>query len=269
MSSSSTFNAADGHCYELLMGRWSRRLADSFVDFAGVSDRERVLDVGCGTGSLTFVLAKRPGVRSICGIDHSAAYIDHAKRLSSDPRIEFRAGDACSLPFPDATFDRVLALLVLHFVAQPERAVAEMCRVARPGATLAAAVWDARGGFVANRMFWDAAALLDPGGNARRARSYTRPMTRPGELAAAWRGAGMADVVDTSLSIRMEFASFDDYWTPYTAKDGPVAEYVATLDEPARARLRDAVRLAYLDGEPDGARSYAAIAWAVKGVIPS
>lgn len=267
MSSSSTFNAADGDGYELLMGRWSKRLADPFLDFAGAADGERVLDVGCGTGSLTFMLGKRPGVRSICGIDYSAAYVDYAKQRSNDPRIEFRAGDACSLPFPDATFDRVLALLVLHFVAQPERAVAEMCRVARPGATVAAAVWDARGGFVANRMFLDTAAMLDPGGNARRARSFTRPMTRPGELAVTWRGAGMADVQDTSLTIRMEFASFDDYWTPYTAKDGPVAEYVATLDEPARARLCDAVRLAYLDGDPDGPRSYAATAWAVRGRV--
>jgi len=249
------------------MGRWSKRLADPFLEFAGVADGERVLDVGCGTGSLTFMLARRAGVRSISGIDYSMAYIDYAKRLSSDQRIEFRAGDACSLPFLDATFDRVLALLVLHFVAQPERAVAEMCRVARPGATVAAAVWDARGGFVANRIFWDTAVMLDPGANARRARTFTRPMSRPGELAAAWRGAGMADVHDTSLAIRMEFASFDDYWSPYTAKDGPIAEYVATLDEPARARLRDAVRLAYLDGDPDGARSYAATAWAVRGRV--
>lgn len=268
MSNSSTFNAADGDGYELLMGRWSKRLAGPFLDFAGVAEDERVLDVGCGTGSLTFTLASRANVRSICGLDYSAAYIDYAKRRSSDPRIEFRVGDACSLPFPDATFDRVLALLVLHFVPQPEQAMAEMRRVARPGATVAAAVWDSRGGFVANRIFWDTAAMLDPGANARRARNLTRPMTRPGELAAGWRGAGMADVQDTSLTIRMEFASFNDYWSPYAAKDGPGAEYVATLDEPARVRLRDAVRLAYLDGDPDGPRSYAATAWAVKGVIP-
>jgi len=267
MSDSSNFNAADGAGYELLMGRWSRRLADPFLDFAGVADGERVLDVGCGTGSLTFTIAKRAAVRSICSIDYSAAYIDYAKRLSHDPRIEFRAGDACSLPYPNATFDRVLALLVLHFVAQPERAVAEMCRVARPGATVAAAVWDARGGFVANRIFWDTAAMLDPGASARRARNLTRPMTRPGELAAAWRGAGMADVQDTSLTIRMEFSSFDDYWFPFDAKDGPGAEYVATLGEPARSKLREAVRLAYLDGDPDGPRSYAATAWAVKGRV--
>ena len=267
MAKASTFNAAGGAGYELLMGRWSTRLADPFLDFAGGAPDEKVLDVGCGTGSLTFRLAARGTARSISGIDYSAPYIDYAKQRSADPRIEFRVGDACSLPFPDGSFDRVLALLVLHFVAQPEQAIAEMCRVTRPGGTVAATVWDARGGFVANRIFLDTAAVLDPRGNALRARSSTRPLSRPGELAAAWHRAGLVDVQDTSLAIRMEFRSFDDYWAPYIGKDGPGAEYVATLDEDARVRLREAVRLAYLDGDPDGPRSYAAIAWAVKGVV--
>jgi hypothetical protein len=93
-------------------------------------------------------------------------------------------------------------------------------------------------------------------------------MTRPGELAKAWLAAGFSNVVETTLSIRMEFASFDDYWAPADGKDGPQAEYVATLSYAERARLRDAVRLAHLDGEPDGPRSYAAVAWAVKGTAP-
>jgi len=94
-------------------------------------------------------------------------------------------------------------------------------------------------------------------------------MTRPGELAAAWRKAGLLDVRETTLTIRMEFASFDDYWTPYTGKDGPAAEYLATLSEDDRRRLRDIVRDAYVDGEADGPRSYAATAWAVAGTAPA
>ena len=131
-----------------------------------------------------------------------------------------------------------------------------------------AAVWDARGGFVANRIFFDTAATLDPKANERRARNYTRPMTRPGELSKAWVAAGFANVVETTLSIRMEFSSVDDYWAPCVGKDGPQADYLATLGDAERARLRDAVRLAYIDGEPDGPRSYAALAWAVKGIVP-
>ena len=268
MTAASMFNASSGDGYEQLMGRWSRRLAAPFLAFAGVSSGERVLDVGCGTGSLTFLLAGRPDLEAVCGIDYAPPYIEHAARRNADPRVSFRVGDACALPFPDAAFDRVLSLLMLHFVAQPERAVAEMRRVARPGATVAAAVWDARGGFVAARLFFDTAAALDPAAALRRARNFTRPMTRPGELAVAWRQAGLAEIEATELAIRMEFASFDDYWAPYLGKDGPGAEYMATLDGPAVTRLRDAVCAAYLDGEPDGARSYVSVAWAVKGIVP-
>jgi hypothetical protein len=132
-----------------------------------------------------------------------------------------------------------------------------------------AAVWDARGGFVANRIFFDTAAALDPAADERRARNYTRPLTRPGEFGAAWRAAGFTEVEETTLAIRMDFEHFDDYWAPYSAKDGPQSEYVATLDDAGRSRLRDALRRAYLDGEPDGPRSYAALAWAVKGRAPA
>ncbi len=266
---SSTFMASSGDGYELQMGRWSRRLAEPFLDFSGCRDGETILDAGCGTGSLTFALARRAQGLRIQGIDFSPVYIAHATQHNHAPNIAFRVGDICSLPFADASFDRVLSLLVLHCVPDTDRAVSELRRVARPGATVAAAVWDARGGFVAARIFFDAAAMLDQTGRERRARNYTRPMTRPGELAAAWRKAGLLDVRETTLTIRMEFASFDDYWTPYTGKDGPAAEYLATLSEDDRRRLRDIVRDAYVDGEADGPRSYAATAWAVAGTAPA
>ena len=268
-AASSTFTAASGDGYELLMGRWSRGLAESFLDFCGCCDGETTLDAGCGTGSLTFALARRAKRLRIQGIDFSPAYIEHATQHNLNPDIAFRVGDVCALPFADASFDRVLSLLVLHFVPDTKRAVTEMRRVGRAGATVAAAVWDARGGFVANRIFFDTAATLDPKGNERRARNYTRPMTRPGELPAAWRAAGFVDVRETMLAIRMEFASFDDYWTPYIGKDGPGAEYVATLSPAEQDRLRDLVRAAYVDGEPDGPRSYLATAWAVAGTVPA
>jgi ubiquinone/menaquinone biosynthesis C-methylase UbiE len=260
--------AADGDGYELQMGRWSWRLAGPFLDFVGTADDECVLDVGCGTGRLAFALAESCQVKQLRGIDFSPAYIEYATRHNHDPRIVFQVGDACALDFPEYSFDRVLSRLMLHFVPRADQAIAEMQRVARPGAVVGAAVWDTRGGFVANRIFLDTAAVLDPKANERRARTYTRPLTRPGELASAWRTAGFREVVETALSIRMEFASFEDYWAPYAGKDGPNAEYVATLSEAERTRLREAVRFAYVDGEPDGPRSYAAVAWAVKGMVP-
>lgn len=266
MAASTTFVAADGDGYELQMGRWSRRLAEPFLDFVGVAAGETILDVGSGTGSLATALAPRCEFARLLGVDFSPIYVAHATRHCRDPRVTFAVGDACALDLPDRSFDRVLALLLLHFVPRTEQAISEMRRVAKPGAVVGAAVWDARGGYVANRLFFDTAAALDPKAAERRARNYTRPMTRPGELGAAWRAAGFDAVAEATLMVRMEFASFDDYWAPYEGKDGPGPEYMATLGANERTRLREAVQSAYLDGEADGPRSYAAVAWAVKGL---
>jgi ubiquinone/menaquinone biosynthesis C-methylase UbiE len=268
MTPNSTFLATDGAGYERTMGRWSRRLAVPFVAFAGLAAGERVLDVGCGTGSLSREIARNADVARIDAVDLSPAYVEHARRTVHDARLTFAVADACALDLPAGAFDRVLSLLLLHFVPRPDLAVAAMRRAARPGGVVAAAVWDVRGGFVANRMFFDTAAALDPEAARRRARNYTRPMTRPGELAAAWHAAGFADVVETELAIRMEFASFDDWFAPLLGREGPVAEYLATLADDARERLHEAARSAYLDGEVDGPRSYVAVAWAVKGIVP-
>ena len=268
MTASSTFTATDGDAYERQMGRWSQRLAVPFLDFAGPVGAERILDLGCGTGSLTLELARRqPGSR-ITGLDFSPAYVAHARGRIDDPRVGFEVGNACAMPFADASFDRVLSLLMLHFVPQAPAAVAEMRRVARPGAVAAAAVWDARGGLVAHRMLFDTAAVLDPRADELRARNCVRPMSRPGELAAAWRAAGFQDVAETELTIRMDYADFEDFWSPYLGGQGPGGAYVAGLDAAALARLREHVRRAYLDGETDGPRSYAATAWAVRGTAP-
>lgn len=266
MIPSTTFQATDGGGYEQTMGRWSRLLAVPFLDFIDLRAAAQVLDVGCGTGHLAAAVAARLPDARVEGVDLSAAYIERARAQYPDQRLAFRVGDACALACADDSFDAVLSLLVLHFVPRTQDALAQMRRVARPGAIVGATVWDARGGFVANRLFYDTAAALDPRAQERRARNYTRPLTRPGELADAWRLAGFSDVVETSLQIRMQFASFADYWAPYMGNEGPGADYVRSLNDEERARLEAAVRAAYLDGEADGPRSYAALAWAVKGI---
>jgi SAM-dependent methyltransferase len=267
-SASSIFPSSDGDGYELQMGRWSRRLAPLLIEFAGIDAADRVLDVGCGTGSLSFCLARNPAIGGVDGIDLSEPYIEHAQRANDDPRLKFRVGDACALPFADARFSHALSMLVLQFIPDSSAAIREMRRVTRPGGTVAAATWDTRGGFVAYRMVFDAAAMLDQRGSDRRARAYTRPLSRPGDLERAWREAGLIDVVQDMRTIRMDFASFADFWAPSEGRDGPIADYVGTLDEEAKSKLREAVRLAYLDGEADGPRSYAATAWVVRGEVP-
>jgi len=267
-STTSTFSAHDAAAYEQMMGRWSRRLAPLFIQFGGVGAGERVLDLGCGTGVLSEALLEAAPDVAVHGVDVAPSYVAEAQRRLGG-RATFAEGDACRVGLADASFDRVLSLLVLHFVPEPQRAIAEMRRVCRPGGTIAAAVWDARGGYVVNRMFFDTAAMLDDEAAALRKRNFTRPLTRPGQLGQAWQNAGLTDVVETQLLIRMTYANFEDWWSPFLGREGPIAAYVSGLDEGRRHRLREALRAAYLDGEEDGPRSYAAVAWAVRGHVPA
>jgi SAM-dependent methyltransferase len=267
-SAATTFVSSDGDGYELQMGRWSRRLAPAFIEFAGITAAESVLDLGCGTGNLSICLSDNPRIASVTGLDLSTAYVEHARRKNQDARIAFQVGDACALPFANGSFDHSLSMLVLQFIPRPDRAIREMRRVTRPGGTIAAATWDTIGGLIAYRMVFDTAAMLDRDGEAVRAKAYGRPLCRPGELAQAWRDAGLLDVAQETITIRMDFASFADFWAPVEGTEGPAAAYVGTLDAGAKLQLRDAVRLTYLNGEPDGARSYAATAWVVRGTVP-
>src|SRR5260370_34927992 len=132
-SMTSSCNVHDAAGYEQLMGRWSKKLAPLFVDFAGLAADEKILDVGCGNGSLTFALAEAPDLREIVGIDYAPVFVEEAIRRKSDARVRFRQADACNLPFEDGAFDRALALLVLHFGPYARQAGAERRRVGPPG----------------------------------------------------------------------------------------------------------------------------------------
>jgi SAM-dependent methyltransferase len=257
-------NFGQADAYDQVMGRWSRRLATPLIAFGGLSDGERVLDVGCGTGSLTFALPALAKLAATTGIDTTEAFVEAARARNRDPRISFDVGDARALPYADAAFDRAYSCLVLYFVPDAAKAVAEMRRVVRPGGWVAAAVWDSYGGQTFTRMLWDVASVLDPAAPL----PFFPPMTGPDEMAEAFRRTGLVDVEQTNLVIRMDFASFDDFWAPFETGEGPHGKYVVGLASDACERLRQHVRRVFLGNRPDGPRSMAAVAWACRGAVP-
>ena len=266
MAIASTFNARNAAVYQRSMGRWSERLAVGFAAFAGLAPGERVLDVGCGTGSLLFHLADRPERPEVTGIDASPIYVAAARQRAGTRSIVVEEGDAAALRFADASFDRALSQLVLQFIPDAASAVAGMARVVRAGGTVAAAVWASGGGMVLQRMFLDTAAQLDPAAAQLRDHTFTRPLTRPGELGALWHRLGLQNVVEDSLTIWMEHSDFADYWDPIAAGEGTLGRYVTALEPAARSRLEAQLRAAYLIGEPDGPRSFAATALICRGI---
>jgi ubiquinone/menaquinone biosynthesis C-methylase UbiE len=263
----SSFNVRQASGYEQLMGRWSRTLADPFIEFVGLKDGERVLDVGCGTGSLTFALPRHANVAEIAAIDFSPVFVEEARKRNCDPRIDIKQGDATAIPFPNGHFDRAMALLVLHFVPEASKAIAEMRRVVKKGGLVAAAVWDHLGGMPVMRMVLDTMAPIDEGAQRLRNHYCFQPMMRPGEMAAAFRSEGLAEVEETSMLIRMNYSSFDDFWAPISSGEGPLGKYIIGLDAALRAKADTNVRAAYESGQPDGPRSFVAVAWACRGRV--
>ena len=257
---------SQGDAYERFMGRWSRTLALPFVSFCGVRDRESVLDVGSGTGSLALALETATKASRITGVDPAQAYVSYAQRRTNDYRVTFEIGDAQQLRFPDWTFDKTLSLLVLNFIPDPRRALKEMIRVTRPGGVVAATVWDYAEGMEMLRIFWDEAVALDSEIEARDERHM--PFCKKGELAALWREHGLLDVEEVSLSIPLTFSSFGDYWSPFLEGQGPAGSYVGSLPPGQQLRLEQRLRHRVLAEGPDGPITLKARAWAVKGVVP-
>jgi SAM-dependent methyltransferase len=227
-----------------------------------------LLDVGCGTGSLTGAMAARWPERRIVGVDSSEAFLAFARSRQLGTALAFDLGDATALPYDDGTFAGTATQLVLNFIPDCEAAVAEMRRVTRRQGIVAAAVFDFHGGAVFHRLFWDTACGIDPQAVARRARLFSSRPALPGGLRGLFVAAGLERIEESLITIRMDYANFDDYWRPLLGGQGPVGSYVEAMAGDLRARIEAAVRAAYCAGAPDGPRAMSATAWAVRGLVP-
>jgi SAM-dependent methyltransferase len=258
----------DAEAYEQFMGRWSRLVAPLLMDFTGIPESGRVLDVGSGTGSLAFAIAARKTRAQVLGIDPSRQYVAYATgRNRFADRAHFEIGDAQQLRFAGASFDAALSLLVFNFIPDPKKALAELRRVTKPGAKISAAVWDYGGGMRMLRTFWDAAAHLDP--EAEKLDEKHMPLCRAGELSALWRQGGMEKIRERPLDIRMRFESFADYWNPFLLGQGPAGSYVRRLErDKLRALRQEVLRLLSLSVEHTPFVLPARV-WSVRGIVPN
>lgn len=254
---------ASGAPYETYVGRWSRPVAQALLDWLAVRAGSQWLDVGCGTGALSETILREADPAGVVGVDASAGFVGYAREQVRDARAEFEVGDAQALPFEGNRFDAVVSGLMLNFLQSPERGLAEMARVTRPGGSVAAYVWDYAGEMQLMRRFWDAAVALDPEAGALD-EGIRFPLCRPKPLARLFQGAELGDVEVRAIDVLTIFRDFDDYWSPFLGAQGPAPSYAASLNEEKRGQLREHLRAA-LPAEDDGSIRLIARAWAVRG----
>lgn len=263
----------EGAPYERYIGRWSRLVAERFVDGLPLEPGARWVDVGCGTGALTAAAIARWAPATIVGVDPSEGFLAVASErpgVAGRAGARFLVGDAQHLPLPDDSADAVVSGLVLNFVPDPAAALVEAVRVAAPGALVAAYVWDYVEGMRLLRIFWDAAASVDVDAAALdEGRRF--PICRPEPLVELWSGAPGMDAASVGvepIDVDTVFADFDDLWSPFLGGQGPAPSYLASVTDAARGAIRERMREATdAATRPDGSIALVARAWAVSGRV--
>lgn len=249
------------------MGRWSRPVARTFVEWLGVEARAHWLDVGCGTGALTQAICELGKPASVMACDPSGPFLEIASSTLPDKRVSFELGTGERLPEREGGFDAIVSGLVLNFLPNVERALGAMRARLGPRGVVAAYVWDYDDGIQFVRHFWEAAVALDPAA-ADLAENQRFAFCDAEGLTAAFGAAGFGQVEVERSRQATRFAGFDDFWEPFLGRTGPAPSYVAALDAAHRERLREALRQR-LAPDANGRIELTAAAWMVRGVDAS
>jgi SAM-dependent methyltransferase len=243
------------------MGKWSQLAGETFLDWLAPEPGLRWLDVGCGNGAFTEVIIARCAPVSVEGIDPSEGQLAFARTRSASRVAQFRQGDAMAQPFADDTFDVAVMPLVIFFIPDPARGVAEMARVVRPGGAVTAYAWDMLGGgFPYEALHTEMRALgvsvpAPPSPGASRADA----------LRDLWSGAGLDAIETREITVHRTFADFDDFWT--TILRGPsVGPRLSAMTPDELALIKTRMR-ARLPADSTGHITYSARANAIKGYV--
>jgi SAM-dependent methyltransferase len=252
----------DGAGYERMMGKWSRLAGEVFLDWLKPPSGQRWIDVGCGNGAFTELLAERCAPAEIQGVDPSESQLAFARSRHSAGIAQFRQGDAMALPFEDNSFDAAVMALVIFFVPEPAAGVAEMARVVRRGGLVVSYAWDMEnGGFPAEPVLAELRAQGFP---------PTRPpssaASRMENLRALWTGAGLDRIETREITVQRTFADFDDFWSTMLL-GASIKATVATMTPDQLEQLKQKVR-ARLAADHRGPITTSARANAILGRVP-
>lgn len=248
----------DGAAYERFMSPWSRSAGKVFIDWLKMSPDLSWVDVGCGNGAFTELIATRCTPTIVRAVDPSEAQIAFARERLTTKSVEFSVGNAMALPYADKSCDVAVMALVLFFVPDPKKGVAEMVRVAKPGATIASYTWDVmRGGFP-GRALWEEMEALGKAVNLPPSAAASRIEV----LKSLWIDSGVSDVETREIVVERTFTDFDDYWVS-TVVNSPTAPS-NQLSDSERTELQHRLQ-ARLPSDAKGRITFNSCATAIKG----
>jgi ubiquinone/menaquinone biosynthesis C-methylase UbiE len=227
----------DGAGYERMMGKWSRLAGEVFLDWLKPPAGLRWIDVGCGNGAFTELLAERCAPAEIQGVDPSEAQLAFARARHSAGIAQFQKGDAMALPFADNSFDAAVMALVIFFVPEPPAGVAEMVRVVRPGGQVVSYAWDVEnGGFPNEPLLAEMRAMGLPA-----IRPPSAAASRAENLRTLWAEAGLDRIETREIGVQRTFDDFDDFWGA-ALLGASIKATVATMAPEQLERLKESVR---------------------------
>ncbi len=240
------WDGAEGEYWAAQADTFERSVAgydEAFFEAAAITPTDRVLDVGCGTGSTTRAAAARAVHGAVLGVDLSSAMLTVERRRAGDEglaNVEFVQADAQVHPFDEASFDVAVSRTAVMFFADRAAALANVRRALRPGGRLVLLVWQSP-----DRNAW----FLELTGALAAGRSLPAPppgaphpfsMADPAATRAVLVEAGCTDVEVTGLERPMLLGP-----DPQRAHDfalGLLGWMLAGLDPAGQARARDALR---------------------------
>ena len=253
----------DGVAYERMMGRWSRAAGESFLDWLKLPPNLRWADIGCGTGAFTQLLLARAAPREVRAIDPSADQIAFARTTPAGKTVDFQVGNAQALPFGAGEFDAATMALVITFIPDPAKALAEMKRVVKPGGTIATYVWDFTNGGSPQQPLRE--AIEAAGVTVVHMQGHEN--SKPEALDRIFNEASLDGAATRMIEIDVSYPDFDTYWESQTALANTTVQYLRKMSAADVARVKAHLR-EHLPKDRSGHIAYKARASAAKGRVP-